>query len=85
VGSLLDCAIASAAGKVEHFEVACYRNLIATAEHFDQPSVIDLLRRNLEQEEATAAKVEDGYKKLLNVAITTQRLQNAVGKTSPIW
>ncbi len=77
--AMLDSAIASAAGKVEHFEIACYRNLIATAEHFEQPSVVDLLRRNLEQEERTASKVEDGYQKLLSYAISTQKLQASVG------
>jgi ferritin-like metal-binding protein YciE len=76
---LLDTAIATAAAKVEHYEMACYRNLIATAERFDQPAVSDLLRRNLEQEERTAEKVEDGYKRLLSLAISTQKLQSALG------
>lgn len=78
-GELLDTVIASAAGKVEHYEMACYRNLLATAEHFGQPEVSDMLRRNLEQEERTAKKVEDGYARLLGLAISTQKLQSTMG------
>jgi ferritin-like metal-binding protein YciE len=82
--SMLDSVIASAIGKVEHFEIASYRNLITTAERFDQPAVVDLLRRNLEQEETAAGKAEDGYRKLLEYAISTQRLQTAVGERGPL-
>lgn len=82
--ALRDSVIATAVTKVEHFEIACYRNLIASAEHFDQPPIVDLLRRNLEQEEQTAHKAEDGYKDLLHYAISTQRLQSAVGDKTPL-
>jgi ferritin-like metal-binding protein YciE len=82
---LLDTIITTAAGKVEHYEIASYRNLIATADRFSQPRIIDLLRSNLEQEERTAAKLEESYGHLLEYAVSTQKLQTALGERAPIF
>jgi ferritin-like metal-binding protein YciE len=82
---ILDSVIATAAGKVEHYEIASYRNLIATAGHFNQPQIIELLRSNLEQEERTAAKVEEGYGRILQHAVSTQKLQAALGERTPTF
>lgn len=76
---LVDCVIATAAARVEHYEVAVYRNLIATAEYFEQPAVLDLLRQNLLQEEQTAQKVEQGYMSLISLVIGNQKLERLVG------
>jgi ferritin-like metal-binding protein YciE len=76
---LLDCVIASAAAKVEHFEMACYRGLLADAEQIDHPRLSELLRMNLQQEEQTAQKVEANYPALLRNAVAGQRLDRAVG------
>lgn len=78
-----DCVIASAAGQVEHYEIACYRNLIATAERFQRSDFGEILRQNLAQEEQTAQKVEESYPSLLDDALSTQKLQNTVGSAQP--
>jgi ferritin-like metal-binding protein YciE len=76
---LLDCAIVEAATAVEHYEIAAYRGLIAMAEQFGQPGLLQLLRENLQQEERTAEKVEGLAKELIAFAGSTQRVRNVNG------
>ena len=44
--------------RVEHYEIAAYRTAIAITRNLGIQEVIDLLQRNLEQEEAMAAFIE---------------------------
>lgn len=67
-----DCAIAGAASKVEHYEIATYRGLIASAELMGQREVVSLLQQNLEQEESTAELIEQSLPELLRKAQGTQ-------------
>jgi ferritin-like metal-binding protein YciE len=66
--AVLDCVIAGAAAKVEHYEIASYRGLITMCEEMGQSSVISLLKQNLQQEEQTAERVEASMPKLINKA-----------------
>lgn len=43
----------------EHFEIACYRSLIAAAEAADQPEIAEMCAEILEEEEAMAAWLEE--------------------------
>ena len=45
--SVLDSVILSGAAETEHHEIAVYEALIAQAEQFDQPEVVQLLQQNL--------------------------------------
>jgi len=67
--ALLDCVIAGAASKVEHYEIASYRGLIAGAEQMGQAEVLKLLRANLQQEEQTAQRIEQSTPQLLQHAM----------------
>ncbi|MBA2339630.1 MAG: ferritin-like domain-containing protein [Pyrinomonadaceae bacterium] len=67
--NLLDLAIASASSKVEHYEISCYRGLIAAAQQMNQPQVVQLLTKNLQQEELTAQKIEQNTPTLLQKAM----------------
>jgi ferritin-like metal-binding protein YciE len=79
---LLDCTIAASAAKVEHFEMAAYRGLVMDAQHISHPELLRLLRQILEQEEQTAAKLEQSYPLLLERAIASQKMDRMVGGTS---
>lgn len=43
----------------EHFEIACYRSLIAAAEELDQPEIARICSEILEEEEAMAGWIEE--------------------------
>jgi len=60
-GELIDAAVAAAAGKVEHYEVASYRSLIELADNLDLDDVVSLLEVSLEEEESAAKKVEKAF------------------------
>ena len=61
-----DTLIADAQAKVEHFEIACYRALIAGAVQMELgDEVVGLLEHNLEQEERTAQMIEQSTPKLV--------------------
>lgn len=68
VPSLADLAINGSCSKVEHYEIASYRGLIAGAESMGQTEIVRLLSENLEQEETTAAALEAGMPELLERA-----------------
>lgn len=72
----LDCAILTAVGQVEHYEIACYRNLIATAERIERRDLMNLLQQNLAQEERTAQEAETSYATALENAVKLQQLSN---------
>jgi Mn-containing catalase len=54
--------------RVEHYEMAAYRSAIAIARNPGIQEVIDLLQRNLEQEEAMAAFIESNAAMALETA-----------------
>src|SRR3712207_1787978 len=57
--AIRDTLIADAQAKVEHFEIACYRALIAGAVQMELGDEVEsLLEQNLQQEERTAQMVE---------------------------
>ncbi len=64
-----DTLIAGAQAKVEHFEIASYRGLVTGAQQMGQDEVVDLLKQNLLQEEATAQMVEQSAPQLLQKAM----------------
>lgn len=68
VPALADLAINGSCSKVEHFEIATYRGLIAGAQAMGQTEVVRLLSQNLEQEENTAQTLEAGMPSLLQKA-----------------
>lgn len=70
--TLRDSVIAGAIAKVEHYEIASYRGLIASAELTNKEAILRLLRQNLEQEEQTARKVEQSAPMLLRQAQQAQ-------------
>ena len=72
---LRDCAIAGAASKVEHYEIATYRGLIMGAELMGQQEVVSLLQQNLEQEESTARLIEQSAPQLLQKAMGGTNIQ----------
>ncbi len=65
---LLDCAIASSLAKVEHYEVAGYRGLIAMAKEMERDDLVEILLGNLEQEEEMVARVESAHHELIRRA-----------------
>lgn len=70
--SVRDFVIAGSQAKVEHYELAAYRTLIAAAEGMGQRVIVSLLRQNLEQEEQTARRVEQSVPELLERALARQ-------------
>lgn len=70
--AILDCVIASAASKVEHYEISSYRGLINGAQLMGQQDVLKLLQENLKQEEQTAQMVEQAEPQLLKQAMQSQ-------------
>jgi len=71
VPALADLAITGGCSKVEHYEIAAYRGLVAGAEAMGQTDIVRLLAENLEQEENTAQKLEMGMPALLQQAMKT--------------
>ena len=67
--AIRDCFIVGAVDKVEHYEIASYRGLIAGAQLMGQQEVVSLLQENLLQEEQTAQKAEQSAPQLLQKAM----------------
>jgi ferritin-like metal-binding protein YciE len=78
-----DCAIASSAEKVEHYEICAYKGLIDSAELMEQREVVSLLQKNLEQEEATARLIEENSPALLEKAITKRDMAAKGAQATP--
>jgi ferritin-like metal-binding protein YciE len=71
--ALRDCAINAAVTKVEHFEMASYRALIAGAQlMMGQSMVMNLLNENLGQEEETARTAEQSAEELFRKALRAE-------------
>jgi ferritin-like metal-binding protein YciE len=64
-----DCVIVGMQAKVEHFEVACYRCLVRSAEMMGQGRIADLLEQNMAQEEQTAIRIEQATPQLIQAAL----------------
>lgn len=71
VPALADLAIVGGCSKVEHYEIAAYRGLIAGAQMMGQTEVVQLLTQNLQQEENTAQTLESNMPALLEKAMQT--------------
>jgi ferritin-like metal-binding protein YciE len=71
VRALADLAIVGGCSKVEHYEIAAYRGLIAGAQAMGQTDIVRLLSENLQQEEKTAQILETSMPELLQNAMTT--------------
>jgi len=71
VPALADLAIVGSCSKVEHYEIAAYRGLVAGAEQMGQTDVARLLSANLQQEENTAQTLESSMPTLLKKAMQT--------------
>ncbi len=69
VPALADLAIVGGCSKVEHYEIASYRGLIAGAEMMGQTEIVRLLSENLQQEENTAQTLEASMPELLQNAM----------------
>ncbi len=68
--AIRDTLIADAQAKVEHFEIACYRALIAgTVQMGVGDEVVGLLEQNLQQEEHTAQMIEQNTPQLVQKAM----------------
>ncbi len=70
---LVDLAIAGGCGSVEHYEIANYRMLITGAEQMGQTQVVQLLTRNLQQEEQTAKLIEQNSPELFKRAMSAEK------------
>ncbi len=68
-GTVRDCVIVAAVAKVEHYEIAGYRNLITGAQLMGHTGVERILTENLQQEEETARIAEGSAEKLLRKAM----------------
>jgi len=71
VPALADLAITGGCSKVEHYEIAAYRGLIAGAKATGQTEIVRLLSENLQQEENTAQTLESSMPALLQQAMQT--------------
>jgi len=79
---LVNLAIGSADSKVEHYEIATYRDLIAGAQMMNQPQVLQLLQQNLQQEEQTAALIEQNTPMLLQKAAGQEQYGSSASQSS---
>jgi ferritin-like metal-binding protein YciE len=75
---ICDTAILDATSKAEHYEIAAYRSLIAAARLMGQNQVINVLHRNLEQEEQTALLVEQAQPEMLQKAMSAPAGLNSI-------
>ncbi len=76
--AIRDTLIADVQAKVEHFEIACYRVLIAGAVQMELgDELVSLLEQNLQQEEHTAQMTERSTPQLVQ-----KSMQAASGLTS---
>ena len=73
--AIRDCSIDGAVAKVEHYEIASYRGLIAGAQLMGKQDIVSLLRQNLDQEELTAQKAEQSMPQLLQKAMQQTGVQ----------
>jgi ferritin-like metal-binding protein YciE len=79
---VLDVTIAGAAAKVEHYEIASYRGVIAAARAMGHQAAIPFLEANLRQEEQTAQKLEREGDRLLKAAESAPGARTSQSKAS---
>jgi ferritin-like metal-binding protein YciE len=58
-GASFDCGLIGAALRTEHYEIAAYQATISMAKTLGMQDVIDLLTKNLNEEQAAAAKITE--------------------------
>ncbi len=75
--ALLNLAIGAHGDQIEHWEIATYRGLIATAKAMQQQQIMQLLQQNLQQEEETSQKIEQSTPTLLQQAGPQQFAQGS--------
>jgi ferritin-like metal-binding protein YciE len=75
--TLVDLAISGGSSKVEHYEIANYRMLITGAQQMGLTQVAQLLQQNLQQEEATAQKIEQSAPTLFQQAMKQEQGRSA--------
>ena len=66
--ALRDVAIAGAARRVEHYEMAAYAAAVAIAEHLDNRKVADLLRHNWNEEREADDKLAEVAARILRMS-----------------
>jgi ferritin-like metal-binding protein YciE len=59
-----DIFLTNAGARVEHYEIAAYKGLIAMAEALGEKKAANLLEKNLEQEKSALRKLENASKRL---------------------
>jgi ferritin-like metal-binding protein YciE len=67
--SLVDAVILSGAAETEHHEIAVYEGLITHAEAMGNDEVVQLLSRNLEQEQHTLEEVKSATREVAREAV----------------
>lgn len=67
-GPLYDLGLVGSALRVEHYEIAAYTSLISMARQLGYSEVMELLRQNLMEEEATGKKLMQMSKGMLKSA-----------------
>lgn len=82
-GGIEDVAIAGAADRVEHYEIAAYRGLIEGAQLMGQQQVVSLLQQNLNQEEETSALIEKNTPMLMQTAMRAEGKGMSQPPTTP--
>ncbi len=75
-----DIAIAGAAGRVEHYEIAAYTALILGAQLMGQQQIVNLLQQNLQQEQRTASLVEQSLPVLMETAMNAEGVSGGIGQ-----
>ncbi len=70
--SILNLGLAGIQSKVEHFEIACYRGLVAGAQEIGENEIVNLRKENLQQEERTSELVEQNLPLLLQAAMSAR-------------
>jgi ferritin-like metal-binding protein YciE len=69
VPALLDILIGGTAARIEHYEIVSYRGLVAGAQQMGAEDIELLLKQNLQQEEATAQRIEANTPMLIKKAL----------------
>jgi len=66
---MLDAFLTGAAARAEHYEIAAYTGLVATAEALGKREIAELLRQNLEQETAMLEKATRTHDRLVGTQL----------------
>jgi ferritin-like metal-binding protein YciE len=68
---VLDSFLCGAAARTEHYEIAAYTGLVASAQALGKPEAARLLQANLEQERAMLAKATATHERIVGAARAT--------------